>query len=56
MAPYYPRWASIDIPGELQVGKSKWMPECHSIGVGLWHYGHISEHPRADTVDVGMVR
>jgi len=45
VAPYYPRWASIDVPRELQAGKSKCMPESHSIGVGWWPYGHISKIP-----------
>jgi len=26
VAAYYPRWASIDVPRELQAGKSKWIP------------------------------
>jgi len=34
VALYYPRWASIDVPRELQAGKSNWMSESHSIGVG----------------------
>ena len=34
VALYYPRWASIDVPRELQAGKSKWMSESHSLGVG----------------------
>ena len=56
MVPYYPRWASIDIPGELLVGTSKRMSETHSIGVGSRPYGHISKYPRAVTVDVRTVR
>jgi len=56
VAPYYPRWASIDVPRELQAGKSKWMSEPYSIKVGLWPYGHTSKYPRTVTVDVGTVR
>ena len=56
VAPYYPRWVNIDVPWELQAGKSKWMSESHSIGVGWWPYGHISKYPRVVTVDVGTVR
>ena len=56
MAPYYPRWVSIDVPRELLAGRSKWMFETRSIGIDLWPYGHISKYPRAVTVDVGTVR
>ena len=56
VAPYYDRWASINVPVELLAGKSKWMSETYSIGVGLWPCGHISKYPRAVTVDVGTVR
>jgi len=41
---------------ELLAGRSKGMPEPHSIGVGLWPYGHISKYPRAVMVDVETVR
>jgi len=34
VAPHYPRWASIDVSRELQAGKSKWMSESRSLGVG----------------------
>jgi hypothetical protein len=53
---HYPRWASNDVPGELLAAKSKWMSESHSIGVGLWPYGHISRYPRVVMVDVGSIR
>ena len=56
MTPYYPRWASIDVPRELLAGRSKWMFETRSIGIDLWPYGHISKYPRAVKVDVGTVR
>jgi len=56
VTPHYPRWASIDVLRELQAGKSKRMPEAHSIGVGWWPYGRISKYPRAVMVDVGTVR
>ena len=32
--PYYPRWASDDTSRELQAGRSEWMSESRSIGVG----------------------
>ena len=53
---YYPRWASNDVPGELLKGKSKWMSESRSIGVGLWPYGHNSIYSRAVMVGVGTIR
>jgi hypothetical protein len=54
--PCYPRWASYGVPTELLAGKSKWMSEPHSIGVGLWPNRHISRYPRAVTVGVGTIR
>jgi len=44
--PHYPWWVSNDIPGELLMGRSKWMSKSRSIGVGLRPYGHISKYPR----------
>jgi hypothetical protein len=56
VTPHYPRWACIDVPRELQAGKSKRMPEPHSIGFGWWPYGRISKYLRAVMVDVRTVR
>ena len=46
MVPYYPRWASIDIPGELLVCTSKRMSETHFDRcrlASLWAHLEIPE-------------
>ena len=55
--PGYPRWrASSDTSGELLLGKSKWRPVPHSIGVGSRSRDALQKYQRASLVGPGAVQ